>query len=261
TPPQLQTLGHSAAPTPLSLGSLLLPAAAALARPRRCLPQLLALPPASPAATVPCSTWPAVASARWLPLSPPSISPPGRPLLSLSPPHRRSCSCSPPPPPLLAVASLGPRRGVTQRGRPRHTVEAAVAPRGLAQSTAARGGARPGCPDPSTTSSSATGDERRHLTWLLDPSVRQHRAPPLPHHRQELQMNPCRLLAEDWKENWTPTTSDPSTKSGIGTRTTQASHSLSNVNFYRLMTVVCRRGTRCFHISIFFFICELQLGS
>ncbi|CAN6198476.1 unnamed protein product, partial [Urochloa humidicola] len=67
----------------------------------------------------------------------------------------------------------------------------------------------------STTSSWATGDERRHLTWLLDSSVRQQRAPPLPHHRQELQMDPCRLLAEDWKENWMPTTSDPSTKSGI----------------------------------------------
>ncbi|CAN6198477.1 unnamed protein product, partial [Urochloa humidicola] len=38
----------------------------------------------------------------------------------------------------------------------------------------------------STTSSWATGDERRHLTWLLDSSVRQQRAPPLPHHRQEL---------------------------------------------------------------------------
>ncbi|CAN6270477.1 unnamed protein product [Urochloa humidicola] len=38
----------------------------------------------------------------------------------------------------------------------------------------------------SSTSSWATGDERRHLTWLLDSSVRQQRAPPLPHHRQEL---------------------------------------------------------------------------
>ncbi|CAN6181251.1 unnamed protein product, partial [Urochloa humidicola] len=95
----------------------------------------------------------------------------------------------------------------------------------------------------STTSSQASGEGRdgtsRGCSMLQSGSTATssspskapsfpgpHRRPPyrsvpqppwLPHHRQELQMDPCRLLAEDWHGNWTPNTLDPSFKSGIGT--------------------------------------------